>query len=59
MNNLESHYEVRSDSLSISLSQYLKKIPKSASIRKINLRFCIVTSTKDTHQIPKKPDICR
>ena len=31
---------------------------KSVSIRKSNLKFCAVTSTKDTHRIPKKSDIC-
>ena len=36
-----------------NLSQYFKKLYKSVSIRKNNLKFCTVTSTKDTHQIPK------
>ena len=36
-----------------NLSQYFKKFYKSVSIRKSNLKFCTVTSTKDLHQIPK------
>ena len=31
----------------------LKRFVKSVSIRKSNLKFCTVTSTEETHQIPK------
>ena len=41
------------DSLFISLSQYLKKLYKTVSTGKSNLKFGTVISTKDTHQIPK------
>ena len=41
------------DSLFISLPQFVAILYKSVSIRENNLRSCIVTSTKDTHQIAK------
>ena len=34
-------------------SQYLRKLFKSVSVRKSNLKFCTVTSTKNSHYIPK------
>ena len=34
-------------------SQYLRKLFKSVSVRKSNLKFCTVTSTKNLHYIPK------
>ena len=40
-------------SMRVCLSQYLKKLFKSVSIRKNNLSFYTVNPTKDTHQIPK------
>ena len=40
-------------SLFISLSQYLKKLFKSVSLRKSTITFCTVTSTKDTNQTTK------
>ena len=42
--------------LFISFSQFvviLKKLFKSGSIRRSNLKFSTVTFSKDTHQIPK------
>ena len=42
-----------SDSLFISLSQYLKNPFKSVSARKSNLKNCTKASTKDSEQIPK------
>ena len=36
-----------------NLVQFLKKLFKSVSLRRSNLKFCAVTSTKDTQQIPK------
>ena len=36
-----------------NLSQYFKKLYESVSMRKSNLKFGTVTSTKDTYQIPK------
>ena len=42
-----------------NLLHYLKELFISVSIWKSNLKFCLVTSTKDTHQIPKTLDICR
>ena len=36
-----------------NLSQYFKKLYKLVSIRKSNLKFGTVTSTKDSHQIPR------
>ena len=44
------------DSLFISLSQfsyYLKKLFKSVSVRKSNLKLCAVTSKKDSYQTQK------
>ena len=44
------------ESLFMSLSQFVaipEKFFQSVSMRKINLKFCTVTSTKDTHQMPK------
>ena len=41
------------DNLFISLSHYLKKLFKSVSVRKCNLKFCTVASTKDSHLTPK------
>ena len=35
------------------LSQYFKRLCKLVSIRKSNLKFFTVTSTKNTHRIPK------
>ena len=35
------------------LLQYLKKLYEPVSVRKSNLKFCTVTSTKDSQQIPK------
>ena len=42
-----------------NLSQYLKKLFKSAFMRKSNPKYCTVTSTKDTHKIPKKYSVVK
>ena len=36
----------------------LKKLFKSVSVRKSNLKFCTVASIKDSHEITKKSNIC-
>ena len=33
--------------------QYLKQLCKSVSIRKSDLKLCIITFTKDAHEVPK------
>ena len=33
--------------------QYLKQLYKSVSIKKSDLKLCIVTFTKDIHEVPK------
>ena len=37
-----------------NLPQYLKKLFKSVSLRKSNLKLCTITSTKGTHQMYQK-----
>ena len=36
-----------------NLSQHFKKLSKSVSVKESNLKFCTVTSYKNTYQIPK------
>ena len=33
--------------------QYLQQLYKSVSIKKSDLKLCIITFTKDTHEVPK------